>query len=257
MVKITQIKRVISAKSWNEMLTKTWQMEGAVAKVTALATPRLTVLRSALESQCICDGVWLKCALNLLERSRINRYLFAHAMRDLLEKGRGKRRNLFLMGPHTSGKTFLLKPLLKIYPQHFSNPAASSFGWIGADEASIILLNDYRWDNKMNGGNIEWGTLLNLLEGFPVKLPAPMNTYAKNLHIKTDVPIFATGPDPIRWYAVRSDEPRRKKHDKEDGQIDCRWKTFELTRTIPLNERVEDIPECTHCFATMAYLGED
>ena len=161
------------------------------------------------------------------------------------------------MGPHTSGKTFLLRPLQKIYPQHFCNPAASSFGWIGADGASIIILNDYRWDTKMNGGNIEWGTLLNLLEGFTVKLPAPMNTYAENIFIKSDVPIFATGPDPIRWYAYKSDEVRRSKHTKEDDQIDCRFKTFELTRTIPVNERVEDIPDCPHCFAKMAYIGNN
>lgn len=246
-------------KSLNEMLTKAWMMEGAVRKVKDLGTPRLTVLQSFKDAACLenCNGLWFTCALDLLKRNKINKYLFAHAIRELLEKGRGKKRNLFLMGPHTSGKTFLLKPLLTMYPQNFTNPAASSFGWLGADEASVIVLNDFRWESKLNGGSIEWGTLLNLLEGFDVKLPAPMNTFSKNIRITSDVPIFATGPDPIRWYAVRFDEPRGAKHVKEDGQIDCRWKTFELTHTIADDEKVDGIPECPACFTKMAYLGCD
>ena len=69
------------------------------------------------------------------------------------------------MGSHTSGKTFLLKPLLKVYPQHFNNPAASAFGWLNADKASIIFLNDFRWETKLNGGNIEWAPYL-MFKGF-------------------------------------------------------------------------------------------
>lgn len=246
-------------KSLNEMLTKAWMMHNAVEKVKNLAMPRMTALSLCRDSECLesCDGLWLTCALDLLKQNNINKYLFAHSIRELLEKGRGKQRNLFLMGPHTSGKTFLLKPLLTVYPQHFNNPAASSFGWLHADEASIILLNDFRWETKLNGGNIEWGTLLNLLEGFSVSLPAPMNTYSKNIRITSDVPIFATSPDPIRWYAHRFDEPRGKKHAKEDGQIDCRWKMYELTRSIPDDEKIDGIPDCPACFAKMAYLGLD
>lgn len=52
-------------------------------------------------------------------------------------------------------------------------------------------------------------------------------------------------------------KPREKKHEREYGQIDDRWKTFELTQTVPLNKRIVDIPDCIHCFATMAYLGDD
>ena len=64
-----------------------------------------------------------------------------------------------------------------------------------------------------------------------------MNTYSKNIRITSDVPIFVTSPDPIRWYAHSSNEPSGKKHAKDDGQIDCRWKMYELTRSIPDDEK--------------------
>ena len=85
-------------KSLNEMLTKVWMMHGAVAKVRNLAMPRMTALSSYQDSECVenCDGMWFRCALDLLQQNKINKYLFAHSIRELLEKGRGKKRNLFL-----------------------------------------------------------------------------------------------------------------------------------------------------------------
>lgn len=154
-------------KSISELLEVVWRMSKAVEKVKNLATPRMESLQSAFDSSCIadCNGLWFSSAVNVLERNNVNKYVYADAMRNLLEKGRGKDRNMYIIGPGNSGKTFLLKPLLLIYPETFSNPASSTFSWIGADEASIIMLNDYRWNNKKNGGNIEWGVFLNLLEG--------------------------------------------------------------------------------------------
>lgn len=244
-------------KQLSELLLKNEMMATAIDKVQHLQMSRLERLSLFKEKECArnCNGVWYTCALDILKRNKINKYVFADAIRELLEKGRGKGRNLFLLGPHTSGKTFLFKPLLAMYPHHFSNPPASTFGWLGADEASLILLNDYRWESKKNGGNIDWGTLLNLLEGFPTTLPAPMNSFCKHVHITTDVPIFGTGPDPIRWYTTHPEEPRNKKHAKEDGQMDSRWRTFELTYTFTEQERIKDVPCCPSCFCRFSFLG--
>ena len=69
-------------------------------------------------------------------------------VRVLLEKGRGKYRNIYLKGPANCGKTFLLNPLNLIY-HTFSNPATTTFAWVGAEDADVIFLNDFRWSKEI------------------------------------------------------------------------------------------------------------
>ena len=57
----------------------------------------------------------------------------------------------------------------KVIFNTFSNPATGSFAWIGAEQAEVIFLNDFRWDPKL----IAWADLLHALEGDVVHLPAP------------------------------------------------------------------------------------
>ena len=46
-----------------------------------------------------CDRRWLEMARNVLERNNIARDEFSEAIGNLLNKGRGKYRNLYLKGP--------------------------------------------------------------------------------------------------------------------------------------------------------------
>ena len=245
-------------KQLHELLAKVQMMEKSVQKALHLGTPRMERLRTFRDAECVegCQTVWYDLAIDIFRRNAINKYVFADGIRELLEKGRGRGRNMLILGPYAAGKTFLLKPLMTIFPIHFVNPAASSFGWIGADEASIILLNDYRWLRKSDGGNIDWSCFLNLLEGMTVTLPAPMNHYSKHISIDTDVPIFGSGPDSIRWYSRQENEPRdTTKHKHEDQQMEDRWNIFRLTHTFDRGERREDIPPCPSCFTRVAFLG--
>ena len=57
-----------------------------------------------------CNGVWLQCAKQILENNGIDKRKFGQAVVDLLKKGRGKHRNLMIVGPANCGKTFILKP---------------------------------------------------------------------------------------------------------------------------------------------------
>ena len=65
-------------------------------------------------------------------------------MRKLLAKGRGEYRNIIIVGPANYGKTFLLNPLNVIF-KTFSNPALTSFAWVGKEAAECLFLNDFRW----------------------------------------------------------------------------------------------------------------
>ena len=89
--------------------------------------------------ECIegCEGRRLTAAEELLQRHEIKKRSFCNAIYSVLEKGRGKYRNVYIHGPANCGKSFIVSPLKVIY-QAFSNPATCSFAWIGAEEAEII-----------------------------------------------------------------------------------------------------------------------
>ena len=103
--------------------------------------------------------------------NKVNAYVYAAAIRELLTLGRGKFRNIIIVGPANCGKTFLFKPLEGIF-KVFCNPANDKYAWVGADQVEIIVLQDFRWSPEL----IAWKDLLLLLEGETVKLPSLLSS---------------------------------------------------------------------------------
>ena len=156
----------------------------------------MDVVRDHANGECIpgCDAQWIKCAEEVLKQNKIHPILFGSAIRELLVKGRGKYRNIMIVGPSNCGKTSFLSPLREIF-HTFSNPAKDKYAWVGAEKADIIFLNDFRWSEEL----ISWNVFLKLLEGDLCHLPAPKNHYATDLCIDTDTPIVATGKEEIQY----------------------------------------------------------
>ncbi|KAK2549578.1 hypothetical protein P5673_029967 [Acropora cervicornis] len=179
--------------------------------------------RVVSEGQCAsgCNGEWLTCASEVLEQNGIRREAFATVIRELLEKGRSKFRNIMICGPANSGKTFLLNPLTSIYDT-FSNPASTSFAWVGAEDAECIFLNDFRWSQQV----IQWHDFLLMLEGQVVHLPAPKTHYAKDIVFEKDTPIFCTGKQPFIYIKNGVIDQR------ETEMMPVRWKIFQFNVQI-------------------------
>ena len=121
---------------------------------------------------------------SILFRNGIPESKFCEAVKSLLIKGRGKYRNILIKGPANCGKTFIIDPLNSIY-RTFANPATTTFAWVGAQNAEIMFLNDFRWSEKV----IPWHDLLLLLEGQTVHLPAPKSHFAEDIKFVKDTPI--------------------------------------------------------------------
>ena len=85
-----------------------------------------------------CLGKWLVMAIDILTRNGIDVMAFAGAVCVLLQKGRGKYRNIYLKGPANCGKIFMLNQLNHIYST-FGNPATTTFAWVGAEDADVIF----------------------------------------------------------------------------------------------------------------------
>ena len=100
-------------KKLEQVIENTWRMETAGEDIAREKTPRIEILRAASEGECVngCNGQWYDCAFEVLTNNRIHPVIFAAAIRELIEKGQGKFRNLMIIGPANCGKTFLLAPL--------------------------------------------------------------------------------------------------------------------------------------------------
>ena len=229
----------------SEVLDTAWEMQNSTADLERARKSRVQLLHEARQGECTegCCGQWLVCANEVLERNGINVQYFARCVLELLEKGRGKYRNIMIAGVANCGKTFLLNPLNKIF-NTFSNPASTSFAWVGAEKAECIFLNDFRWSPSV----IQWHDFLLLLEGQLVHLPAPKTHYARDIVFDKDTPIFATGNNPIVFVKNGAID------EKETEMMMVRWKIFRFHAQIS-QEKQREIYPCGKCFATLV-LGD-
>ena len=237
-----------SSKVLNELIDKTWKMQTANEKLEREKKSRMDILREKLADDCSpgCNKLWLKCSLEVLRKNKVHPFVYAAAMRDLLTKGRGKFRNLMIIGPANCGKTFMFKPIASIY-NSFSKPANDKYAWVGADSAEVIVLQDFRWSREM----IPWNDLLLLLEGETVKLPAPKNQFSSDVVIEKDTPIFATSKSRVTYVGKFNSSDER-----ETEMMSIRWKVIEFNHQIPESEQ-KQVPSCARCFAELAVMGEE
>ena len=180
------------------------------------------------------------------KQNNVHPYVFAAALRDLLLKGRGKFRNVIIVGPANSGKTFLLSPLTSIF-QTFAHPATRSYAWLGVEKAEILLLNDFRWNSEV----IAWKEFLLLLESQFIHFPAPRTTYARDIYLEKDTPIFETSKSPISYVGKYNALDER-----ENEMMAARWKVFTFAHLI-LQAQQNELPPCGKCFSQLALLGEE
>ena len=177
----------------------------------------MTILQEVRSGSCTGDFAerWLLLAKHILQLNDLDSNEFSAAIRNLLEKGCGKHRNIILVDNSNCGKTLLLKPLTKL--KHcFTSPTSGKFNWLGAEKSECVILNDFRWSYKI----IPWADLLNLLEGEPMQVPVPKTNYAENPYWTKDTSIFATSNSQIRNY-----EPGQI-YEPETKMMESRWNVF-------------------------------
>ena len=119
-----------------------------------------------------CIGNWLKYAEEVLRKNRLNPVVFGTAVRDLLTLGRGKYWNMIIVGPSNFGKILLLKPLESIF-KTFVNQHQLNMPGLELTILRSFFLNDFRCSPELVG----WKSLLLLLEGDQLRLPAPKNHF--------------------------------------------------------------------------------
>ena len=105
---------------------------------------KIDILKKAYNDNCECGGECLECAKQILHNNGIKRNIFADSVAKSLAMGRGKSRNLYITGPATCGKTFILDSLRVIYKTVISH-ATCSYAWLRVEETGVTFLNDFSY----------------------------------------------------------------------------------------------------------------
>lgn len=225
-------------KKRTSFISTAWRMVNAEEELARDNKSRMELLAEAKENQdnC-CGGKWLELAREVLSLNNIDEREFCNSIYNNLEKGRGKERNVMLVGRSNCAKTFLLLPLTKIF-KCFSSPTKGTFNWVGADKSECVILNDFRWSEKV----MPWSDLLNLLEGFEIHVPVPKTHFAENPVWTADTPIFATSKSRIRKYEGGEID------EVETEMMDGRWKVYVLRHQFT-GDNIKKVEPCPRCFA--------
>ena len=127
-----------NGKKVNEIISTIWELHFANETIKRTLQSRMDMLTECLSEEYGegCNGVWLSSAKDVLANNSIPLKVFSDAVKDLLNHGRGKYKNIMIVGPANCAKTFLLNPLTSIY-KCFVNSASTTFAWVGAEEAEV------------------------------------------------------------------------------------------------------------------------
>ena len=228
-------------KAVHDLINTTWLMKTAKETLDRAKKSRTDLLGEASKRQCVagCNGAWLECANEILSNNSVDKGKFVEAVVRLLTKGRGKHRNLLIVGPANCGKTFILKPLTVLF-RTFENPATGTFAWVGVEDAECIFVNDFRWSPTL----IPWHDLLLMLEGEVVHLPAPKTHFTRDIELVKDTPIFCTSKRPLIYIKNGVVD------DRESEMMAVRWHIIYFNHQIP-QEQQRKIPACGRCFTEL------
>ena len=234
-------------KKYKELITKVWLAKDAKAKVKRRELSRMEKVNLALQESCIteCDEQqnWFNMATEVLHNNNIDLLVFAEAVRKLLQRGRSKGLNILITGQKDSAKTFILRPLTKIFDS-FTNPSSGTYAFVGIQSKEVAFLNDFRYNQTM----LPWQDFLNLLEGMELHIPTPKTHFAEDIQVVSDIPFFATSISAIEYTGRSADL------NGENAMMACRWREFKFSYSIPKAEQ-KMIPPCARCFAQLITLG--
>ena len=123
-------------KKVNEIISTTWELYFAKETMKRALQSRMDILTECLSEECgeSCNGVWLSSAKDVLTNNSIPLKAFSYAVKDLLNHGRRKYKNIMIVGPANCAKTFLLNLLTSTY-KCFVNPASTIFARVVAEES--------------------------------------------------------------------------------------------------------------------------
>ena len=200
---------------------------------------RLGLLREAAEKPCSCEegDLWMRLAKETLVRNGVDGR-FQDLIYKALEKGRGKPRSIFLMGPTTCAKSWLIKPLSEIY-RAYRIPDDGSHKLEAILDCEIIYLNEFEWSPEW----LSWAYMKSLFEGDVVNIAVP-KIRGTNVDFKSDAPIIGTCASPIQLFMRQGRNAVLNRY--ETDQMNSRVTYLHFTHSLLQGDESTAI-ECKVC----------
>ena len=243
---------LLEHKSVEEFLSKVNKalMSGEILRRQSLG--RLGVLREASEESCSCEeeGLWLRLAKQTLERNGVAG-AFQRQIYMALEKGRGKPRNIFLIGPTTCGKSWIIKPLSEIFRPYLI-PDDGSHQLEAIFDCELIYLNEFEWTPDW----LKWAHLKKLFEGEAISVGRP-KTRGMNCDYTGDAPIIGTCSAPIQLFIKQGRNAVLNRY--ETDQMVSRVTYIYFTHSLQRGAESDaiDCKVCRRCAAQLYLEGSD
>jgi len=220
-------------KNLRAFIKKVEHFESSPELLERSTRPKLDLLFLACSKPCVCDGRWIPAAEEILHQNGILSSYFKERVALNLAKVPKKGLAVFLYGPTTCAKSWLLNPLILIFKCFVSQQAGSSFQLAGLPGKEVVILHEFEMSDKgvdVNTLKLWWG-------GEPFGIGTSKAFSEENEDHTPTAPIFGTAPEaPYHRNKLQRDMLAR------------RICPFTFWKTIP-EEEVKDIPDCPCCFA--------
>ena len=204
---------LLSRRDLPQLLERVARAEGAPENARRAQLSRGELLEDTVaRGTCACPvaGRWRAAANEVVANKGYTEQQLETAILEALDLGRGKQRNIFIVGPTNRAKSFCLKPLALVYRAYVS-PDTGTHQLADLRGSEVLWLNEFEYDPQF----IPWRKLKDFLEGEPLKVAVP-KTQGTNYMFESNAPVFGAARGPIEHAAQR----------RETVQMDSRMRYF-------------------------------
>ena len=233
------------------LLRKAHLLTTAVSSLAVSKLSRVEHLANVIRSvRCTCEelGLWHSMATEILNSNHLNG-TFQSVMYRILQEGRRKMNNLFIVGPPNCAKSFLLNPL-KVLFDTYLQPDGGSYQMEALMGKQVAYLNDFEWDHSEKW--CRWSFFKNFLEGGSLAVARPKNR-GGNTVFELDSPVFGTCASPVQLLSKGSRS--LTVNQMETNQMDKRILYVRLFAQIGDGE-TRDCKPCATCAARLYLQGK-
>jgi len=232
------------AQRVDEFVKWTWALEGGAPAPAPV--DRMARLREVAESgECVCHGRWTPAAEYLLDLQKVDSKAFRALVTRALQLGRRKDVNVLVTGVPDAGKTFVFKPLAKIYRSFQTRGQRERFPLQGLPECDVVVLQDVRYESF----GLCWDDWLRWGDGETLMINVPRNVAgASSVEYDGTAPLFATMADVFHFPLGEARQTGRDV-ERENAQFRSRWRIVHFPTAIPPELRDRALEPCAKCAA--------
>ena len=218
-------------------------MEAPRALALKMSSRMDLLRRAASDMPCICQGVWMPGAKQVLDHQGEDAGQFCRDVCRALEMGARRGVNMAIIGEPGCGKSMIFEPFDSIFSVMGKPEGKSSFPLANIMDAHVLLWQEYKHKDSI----VLFEDLLAVCAGERIEIRLP---HTKNRSHRNLAPLFYTCNTEL--HVVRADPVEMN---RLNGAMQERFCTRRWLKPIPMESRRADFPRCGCCCAKFLLLN--